>query len=528
MCMAGLTASAQDMITEKPVGTEKWMHCYSFAHGVSSWGYAESASHDGYARHLVYAEDGSVYIENPVSKVVTDTWVKGTLADGKITIQTPQTVRVTTKDNVETKWELRRLKAETTVADDGTEKVTWVVDKDNTAATFTVTEDGITLDGGADVMLGVCIGDEFTYYGDRDIRMTYVDEESAKMPEGVETETWTMTWGPDDLRFPTMVQIAEANGEMVIKGYWIDQPEATVKGVVDGNKLRIRSGQYVGFLTKSGIGYYTFVNNAKLVRESYMTYYTTLAEDMVLTIDRENNTITPDDPSQNILVKTGRTPGYEYYQFESVVRNPVFKKNTPYGTPEPIKFDSYSHYQKFPNATVPFVKVVFDIVPYDEFGNGFRPEDLRYSVWVDGEKWMFEPDDLPSYTGLTAATDELPLDFENGWGFYYSDYSIFHGREVHIGQMAPEKIGVQTIYVNPANGEKIPSAINYYYPETNEFAIEVPEGVGVDTIVGEAQEAAVIYYDLLGNRVDDTYKGICIKSVVFDNGTVKNSKVVKY
>ena len=91
VCMAGEPA----IISERPEGQAKMMHSYSYSHYADDMDFLYHESHDGYVTEFVYDSDGStVYIKNPISHMPLGSWIKGTISDGKITINTPQPVAV--------------------------------------------------------------------------------------------------------------------------------------------------------------------------------------------------------------------------------------------------------------------------------------------------------------------------------------------------------------------------------------------------------------------------------------------------
>ena len=89
---------APAMITEQPAG-KLYKNMYGYAEGFESqWGDIYEATKDGVARDFVIGDDGSYYMQNPISINPTGTWIKGDKAEGDtIVFKLPQQIFV--KDN---------------------------------------------------------------------------------------------------------------------------------------------------------------------------------------------------------------------------------------------------------------------------------------------------------------------------------------------------------------------------------------------------------------------------------------------
>ena len=91
-----------------------------------------------------------------------------------------------------------------------------------------------------------------------------------------------------------------------------------------------------------------------------------------------------------------------------------------------------------------------------------------------------------------------------------------------------EKVGAQVIYTDHVTGERLESLITYYYPDTKTTEYEEAPTVGVENVIVDGEIESVTYYDLLGNKVADGFRGLCVKSVRYTDGRVVSNKVVRY
>lgn len=525
VCMAGEPA----IISERPEGQAKMMHSYSYSHYADDMDFLYHESHDGYVTEFVYDSDGStVYIKNPISHMPLGSWIKGTISDGKITINTPQPVAVTTDDdNKQMVWTVCRMTGTKELDEWGDEIYTWTKNTDQTAITFNITDAGIIMDGDENMMLGLCLNDNYMSYGDTEIVYTEMKDSRIYMPEDIEPKLWSLQYGTPNFRIGHTVNIIEKDNEMYISGIWQEQPDRVVKGVIENNKVIIPSNQYLGqFANNESISYFVFMSNSYVAESTYMDLHKALEEDIVFDFDREDRVLEAVNPEHNLMIRMGRTPGFATTSPVAVMKNPSIKENTSYTRPLPTTYLS-NCYSVFDKSEIPFVMLEFNIKPFDEAGNVLDSKAMTYSVWVDDRKVVFDSEDAPNYRDLPAPTDELSLDFTNKWGMSYVGDNIFSRRRIQVIEQGWDKIGTQVNFINPENGEKLSSKISYYNPTTKEFTVEEEPTLGIEDPVVESQIIKTEYYNLMGHHVADDFKGLCIKRVQYSNGTISCVKIMK-
>lgn len=532
-CAGVLSAYASDdlPITQQPEGTVKMMSGSSFSFFYdTSWEMLDSEYEYGLATQFVYADDGkTVYLKNPIFHLPLNTYIKGTLAEGKLTIETPQVIAVTTNDETSGKniWTVRRMSGTIEEDDWGDEEYIWEIDADNTALTFSVTDQGFVMDGDETVMLGLCVNDEFMEYGETEVKYLYVNTEMPVAPADAEYKPWSLQYGTPNFRIGHSVKAAFSGDDVYIQGLWSDKPEAVVKGIIKEGKVNIPSDQYLGeYVNNLGVTYYSFMSNSYIAEDTYLKLHKTLTEDLVFDFDKGKRMLSIANPEHNIMVRLGNNEGFETTSPVAIMINPSIKENTPYMRPLPPTYAS-SCFSVFEKVEIPFVMLEFSICPFDEDGNVMDAENLTYSVWVDDYKVVFDAEDAPNYENLPAPTDELPLDFINKWGMANVGDNIFTRRRIQVMETEFEKIGTQVNFVNLENNEKLSSKIAYYHPATGEITIEEVPGAGVGKIDSERQIVSTEYYNLMGIRVDDNFRGMCIKKVRYSDGTAQTVKIVR-
>lgn len=403
----------------------------------------------------------------------------------------------------------------------------WELDIDETAVTFNVTDNGYEMLGGQDVALGLCLDGEFYQYAESELTYTTFNAEKPVAPADAEFKPWSLQYGTPNFRVGHKVEAAICGNDIYVKGFWSNAPFAVAKGTIEGDKVRFPSDQYFGeFKDQEDIHYLIFMSNAIIVEDTYLKLYKTTSEDIVFDFDKENTSLTVADPAYNILVRKGNTKDYELTDPLAIMISPSVRENTPYVRPlAPTYHEDF--YTEFENKGNPFVMLEFSVVPFDEDGNFLAAEDITYSVWADNNKVMFSADKAPNYEKLPEATDELPLSFVNKWGMANVGDNIFTRRRIQVFDKFEDKIGVQINFTDPETKEKKSSKIAYYHPSTQEITYEEAATNGISNSTTDLKVANTAYYNLNGTRVNDNFKGLCIKKVTYSDGTVETEKSIR-
>lgn len=527
-------APATEPVTAEPAGTVKWFSEKSLAFSVGSWGYRDYAVTDGFAKKTVFSEDGkTVWMRNPVCKFPTDTWVEATIDGETITLPMGQVIRLSeAKDGSLDVWTIGAMKVESVWDPEWESWRTDVVPTDLDAITFTY-KDGYITENEESTMLALMCNGEYMVYGDVDIEMSPINpaEDIVRFPENAEIENWTFSYGLS-MRTGYPVEATWVGNEVYMRGFWQENPAATIKGTVEDGVLSFPSQQYIGYINRGGVDYFLYFMPCVVGEQGIMTYYQPIDDPMVFNIDSATGQIT--QPAEDmysalkLMIKGGRFDNFDLTKSTAflVLDNPAMKVMTgDYGTPQaPVPGDPC--YRVFNEVAMPFVQFTFSIQPFDEEGNALSPSALAYSIWVDDEIVTFETGDFPNWDKIPEPMTVMPLDFSNNWGVTYDDN--IYNRRVQVPYPDPEKVGAQVIFTDPTTGDVKKSQITYYYPETKEIKYEdEPETDSAVDAVSAADIVGEECYDMLGNKVGSDFRGICVKVMTRADGSVKSVKTVR-
>lgn len=293
------------LITTAPEGTVKY---YNRA-GGSYYRSKTVDSQSGSMITIVFCANNDVYILNPLSGALTNTYVKGTLEGNKIIVPLPQTIYNFSGYNLELAW------LDISAYLDGTASSYYdaaiIADRSNTEAVFTIEDGVISLQGSSSsyVLAGVYDDDEM-WYGAADFESVYTEatlEETITPPTGIAPVTYyysgTSYYSNADHNFSSTVQVVKDGNDVYIRGLATGDasyeilPDAWAKGTLSGNKLTIPQGQYMGLYSGNAIYLLGYQNSA--------------AGDITFTYDADEETFTLD----NILVVNGKSDAIYYYTY---------------------------------------------------------------------------------------------------------------------------------------------------------------------------------------------------------------------
>lgn len=71
------------------------------------------------------------------------------------------------------------------------------------------------------------------------------------------------------------------------------------------------------------------------------------------------------------------------------------------------------------------------------------------------------------------------------------------------------------------------SSYGNYHPSTQEITYEEAATNGISNSTTDLKVANTAYYNLNGTRVNDNFKGLCIKKVTYSDGTVETEKSIR-
>lgn len=470
-----------DVITEQPAGTEYTL--YGAAKGYTE--FLQSLipyDVDGAASKLVIAEDGSVYLYNPVVGFITNSWLKGTIdkETNLVTFKLPQTILADvinddegfpyTEYNIACKMVYNE------------ELNTFLATPDDQDLTFTWDGEKLTmLDNQS---LGVASTDG-TWYGIIDEEKSYdvLTDKTIAPKNSDETLSYLMKYTTKDNEETTQpVTVAVEGNEIFVKGLSKDIPDSWVKGEIDGTKVTFSSKQYLGINdTNNSHSYFiTLDSNNEMTNSMTMTY-----DPMDMSISSTGAIAV--NYGKNKVKTSEYFKDLSFYQWEDTKEAPAAP------TIKDCAFGVDGEYNIF----------TITLSTKTEDGIDLDADKLYYNIYFDDKLFTFT---TSPYSTFDKDMSDIPYGF--------SDYDYFitkrgNDRIIYTYENY-KKIGVQCFYLD---GDKKITSKMATWGGTD----------GIDS-VNAAENATTTWTDLSGREVKNPEKGIFIKTQKTADGTVKVSK----
>lgn len=245
LVMFALTSYAQEIILETPAGTLKTYNRVGKTYNIKT---GETEDMVAKTMNVVYAEDNkTVYIQDPVSGVLTGAWIKGTINGTTITVPTGQSVYYMAEYNMYLKVCIMNKVPDGKLdffVDETVENYTYTIDGDNLKLNNTSTDGSIIL-GIAGEIPGISVAWGGT--GDFDVVYTPLEEVATTMPEGVTPTDYNMTASNGDSNFDGVVKVARVGNDVYFQGVYTLFPQGVIKGTIDDKGIvTFKKGQFMG------------------------------------------------------------------------------------------------------------------------------------------------------------------------------------------------------------------------------------------------------------------------------------------
>lgn len=458
-----------------------------------------------FATPVVYGPENEVYIINPITTLVTDTYVRGTIEGDKIEVPLPQTIvweNVGAVNNpIWEGFELRIMKAAQVAGPNGEEMMTFVIDEDKNSVYYTIGKDGsLTMENlGPDRILGVSRtpGGEWMGFGDVSQSFTPYPKEIMSVPEGVRLEDYSFIT-------PTGGRILKV-GFDDSAAYFVDLvpyiPGGVVKADMKDGLASIAQDQFFGIYDN----YFIITKCGKFERKgSKRIVLTEGSYDM--TFDSDTKEFRAVDPDLLLIFNASELEVNSFYYFQNLsMKYQASMEGTP-TPPTGLQFID----EKYSDQTFQF-----SISNVGTNGNVLDFENMYYSIYLDGEILEFTSED-GGYPGIPEDEiwDEIPCSFVNG-------NDIMGNGQTYRVVIYPEgitTIGVQLVYYY--GKERTESDIMTLNLETGKVTSS-----GVNEIMS-GNPASTTYFDLSGRKVEHPSGGIFVKRVIYENGSVSVSKII--
>ena len=328
---------------------------------------------------ILEAEDGKVYIKNPVSHYSQNSWVEGTKDGNTITVAGGQPLAWNA--NYSTTLGLYWGNVQSTETGN-----TYI--KGEGDITFTVDDEAgtITLDGSSqNKIIGVYWDDDNSWSGYGDFNSVWTlntEYEPAStdpivLPDGAEVLNWYAD-GTGSSAVPTAVKVAFVGNEVYISGLTSNFPDAWIKGTLDGTTVTFSKFQFVGNY-----------NGTKPIWAVGADSETGNLQEFTMTYDSEAQTLTL-DAGQLIVFNAAEDRMYYLSYIQSL-----------------------TIYAEKPVPTVVVAPYVADFTTEAPFGDFFVIDNNE-----DGKTWTWSASNFANYTyNSSSAADDylvLPIQLEAG------------------------------------------------------------------------------------------------------------------
>lgn len=412
----------------------------------------------GGALTIVTAEDGTVWLDYPISSFRTNGWLTGKIEGDKMTFSLPQCI----------------------VEDEGTPFYLAVVDKQGIMAeeqTYTfkkVGDNWMSEDNLA--CLGIVNSNrDWMYCSDFNYTLTPFTSVAEEAPAGLATKNYAFRSG--DLGH--YVKIGFDGNDCWIKGLLETSPDNWYRATRDGNTITFPSGAYLGVYDSFQVTpHHVYFMACDIVRQEYegsdkieFTYNETTGE-----IKSKGSFVFnfSSNPKELCYLQSADEPSFE-------VSEGGDRAMTPSMPTDVILTDMNE-------------SVISRIPQVSEDDELLDADKLFYIVYI-GDKPLTFTQQYYFYLDMEEMT-EVPYNYTDNYDFIIN--GTYH--EVYLYNVGNNAVGIQTVYYG--GGERRVSDILYSDGD-------IVPGTSVEMIETD-DNSSDIKYDLSGRRVSDNYRGITI------------------
>lgn len=482
----------ETFITERPEGTYYVVYRSTTGTVRTQQGYASQVSADADASAIVVADDGSLYIENPINSFLTATWIKGHKATGDtIEVDLPQIMYSEQGSNNNTVYGYAfRL-----TAIDEEDGRSYVPDEASQTMKYVWRNDSlIKVD---DDMLGLCLASgNWIGYGEKESVSRVVRETVAQPQNPDAAKKYVIRSYNGSGEVLHTMRVAVEDNDVYFGGITEALPDVWVKGKKDGDKVVLDAGQYMGV-------------DSTMLMHAYLYAYEQTKEvdgitDSLYIVDTPitfsyNATTDTYSTSQNLVVNTGNRL-LSSYPVDSYIAPVIYAWTDNVGAPSDPKFTSYMPYLDF----LGYGGIEFQLSRTDYDDNYLDSDNLYYNLYFDGKVMTFNESE---YVDVEGSMTDVPYNFKSydfevdgdvRRVYYYTDVTNF---------------GLQEFYLD--GDRRLVSNLVTYNAST-----------GVSENMAAKELKSVVYTDLSGRRVSKPSKGIYVRTVEYADGTRSVNKVL--
>lgn len=509
-------AADGEIITEQPEGTlhKNWsQHAKGY---FPMWGYIMGGIQDGTLFDFVEADNGTVYLKNPISGIATDSWIKGYKTVGDtIAFDFPQKVYTVYDDNDNpidcSVWRMMF----TTMEEDGQMVQTFIPDPSTQTVKFTLRNDTLAMVTNNVMLLGLGTADkgDWVGYGDY-VSVVNKVTDPVYAPSNPETaEQGIMRYAlSEDYYDYVFTNIAVEGNDIYLSGLDPALPDAWVKGKIEGDKAVFEGKTYLGVDEANAM--HAYFSPLGKETKSYefedgevMDVDSLFFEDrLVFNYDAEKKLLTSDG---GMVINKGNGEFVnDIYSYFNLRISPWSDKP---GIPEAPEIMEFYPYDETENWGAIQIALPRNDVDY----NYLNVDKLYYRLYFDNEPFVFTTDVYPEFE-----QDMIDIPFS------YIGMDIVGGddvRAIYLYSGDFKKLGVQEVFIDPDDNDK-----RYESRIVWVNADGTSDTDGMKNAVSDQCGAvkSISYTDISGRKVSKPAHGLFIKTATMADGTVRTSKVV--
>lgn len=417
---------------------------------------AEGADVGG-ALTMVTAEDGTIWIDYPISSFRTNGWLQGKIEGDKMTFSLPQCI----------------------VEDEGTPFYLAVVDREGIMLDdqdYTLTKQGENwVSDDATACLGIVSSNgDWMYCSDYDYIISPFTSVGAEAPKGLETKNYVFRSGDTG----HYVKVGVDGDDIWVKGLLESAPDNWILGKRSGDVVSFKTGAYLGTYDDFQVTpHHVYFMACKIVKEEYFPI-----DNLEYKWNQEDESMTTDgtfifnfSPNKEEVFYLQSAEGSTF-----TVSNGLEMAMTP-AMPTDVIYN-------YGDESV--ISLIPQLSENDEI---LDTEKLFYIVYIGDKPLTFDQNDY-FYLDMEEMT-EVPYSYTDNYDFIIN--GTYH--EIYLYNVGNNKVGIQSVYYG--GGERRVSDIRY----SDNTIVN-----GVGELSNDENAAPEIRYDLSGCPVRDNRRGIVI------------------
>ena len=499
------------LIEDQPEGTlhDKW---YGESEGyLVFWGSVYSSAFDGDITRFVTNDKGEVFLQNAMSTLITDTWIKGEKAVGD-TVQfsfpqkyyeAPETDDEGNETGTVSGYYLYRMaydeEQNLLKVDEASQTIKYVMRNDSL----------IRVDNlGDGVYLGVVNdGGYWVGYADYYQAWSRIDGEMSVPPASAERQRYQIDYlNEEEIESSGLVNVAFDGDDIYLGGLTDTAPDNWAKGKISGGKAVFQSKTYMGTDETNNVHtFFAGIGTESVWDSEYEEYMDSsyFEKEYVFDYDAAAKTLKAEG---TFGVNIGRNSVETLAKYMRPSLKPWAEVAAAPRDPEVLDFFAY-------DAEYGYGGMQMWLENTSEDGVLFDTGKLYYNIYFDGKLYTFKPE---LYSGLDEEMTDVPYNFADKYDFVASGCT----HTVYFYDPQEKTVGVQLLY---KDGD------NVYKSNLVTYVIGADGTLGVDKAsLGNGNvEGKKVYTDICGRRVDSPSRGIFLETTKFADGSQRTVKVVR-